>query len=111
MDRNYFIQVTEGGATGEIVWKCLLCNSRATTNTLKHSMTEQNKAQVKDIERRKLQHVKASISETSDLHKAIQIEREESEDYETRGKSKMIQNLKYQLHLQTVKGMNAVWRT
>ncbi|CAH7666393.1 hypothetical protein PPACK8108_LOCUS744 [Phakopsora pachyrhizi] len=82
MDRNYFIQVTE-------VWKCLLCNSRATTNTLKHSMTEQNKAQVKDIERRKLQHVKASISETSDLHKAIQIEREESEDYETRGKSKV----------------------
>ncbi|KAI8453482.1 hypothetical protein BY996DRAFT_6414633 [Phakopsora pachyrhizi] len=86
MDRKYFIQITEGGATGDIVWKFLLCNSRATTNILKHSMTEQHKAQVKDIERRTLQHAKTTTSETSDLHKATQIEGEDSEDYETRGK-------------------------
>ncbi|CAH7685629.1 hypothetical protein PPACK8108_LOCUS20196 [Phakopsora pachyrhizi] len=72
MDRKYLIQVTEGGPTGYLVWKCVLFNT-----------------QFKDIEKRHLQHTKRTISETSDLHKAIQIEREDSEDDETRGKSEI----------------------
>ncbi|KAI8461648.1 hypothetical protein BY996DRAFT_6408488 [Phakopsora pachyrhizi] len=89
MDRKYFIQITEGGATGDIVWKCLLCNSRTTTNILKHSMTDQHKAQVKDVERRQLQHANTSKSENSDLHKDIQKEREDSEEMETGGNLEM----------------------
>ncbi|KAI8449849.1 hypothetical protein BY996DRAFT_6417983 [Phakopsora pachyrhizi] len=54
IDSKFFRQITLGGATGDTLWKCLLCNSMPTTNILKHSKTNHHKAQVRAIENRQL---------------------------------------------------------
>ncbi|CAH7673658.1 hypothetical protein PPACK8108_LOCUS8542 [Phakopsora pachyrhizi] len=55
MDTKYFRQITEGGTTGDIMWKCILCNSRATTNIQKHSVSVQHKAQLRNIQKKQLE--------------------------------------------------------
>ncbi|KAI8460603.1 hypothetical protein BY996DRAFT_6409263 [Phakopsora pachyrhizi] len=44
MDPKHFRQITQGGTIDNIMWKCYLCNTRATTNIVKHSNTKHHKA-------------------------------------------------------------------
>ncbi|KAI8455366.1 hypothetical protein BY996DRAFT_8686339 [Phakopsora pachyrhizi] len=61
------------------MWKCLLCNSRATTNLVKHSNTEHHKAAVREIERRNNLHEQTSMCPKADLTKNLQMETDESD--------------------------------
>ncbi|CAH7689409.1 hypothetical protein PPACK8108_LOCUS24482 [Phakopsora pachyrhizi] len=62
MDTKYFRQITEGGTTGYIMWKCILCNSRATANIQKHSVSVQHKAQLRNIQKKQLEQKHPSIN-------------------------------------------------
>ncbi|KAI8451252.1 hypothetical protein BY996DRAFT_6432204 [Phakopsora pachyrhizi] len=88
MDQKHFIQVTQGGATRDVVWKCLLCKGRATTNIIKHSMTDQHKAYVKDIERWQFQHADLSNSGRSHSLTGFNIEKDNNDFNEIRDSSK-----------------------
>ncbi|CAH7687836.1 hypothetical protein PPACK8108_LOCUS22686 [Phakopsora pachyrhizi] len=61
------------------MWKCLLCNSRAITNLVKHSNTEHHKAAVREIERRNNLHEQTSMCPKADLTKNLQMETDESD--------------------------------
>ncbi|CAH7666098.1 hypothetical protein PPACK8108_LOCUS419 [Phakopsora pachyrhizi] len=61
------------------MWKCLLCNSRATTNLVKHSNTEHHKAAVREIERRNNLHEQTSMCPKADLTNNLQMETDESD--------------------------------
>ncbi|CAH7670948.1 hypothetical protein BY996DRAFT_6502486 [Phakopsora pachyrhizi] len=47
------------------MWICLLCKNRATTNIIKHSRTENHKAVIREVERRK--HVLAEYSSCQEV--------------------------------------------
>ncbi|KAI8456272.1 hypothetical protein BY996DRAFT_6412515 [Phakopsora pachyrhizi] len=79
MDPNHFRQITHGGTIDNIMWKCLLCNKRATTNLVKHSNTENHKAAVREIERRKNLHEQTSNSLKAGLTKNLQMETDDSD--------------------------------
>ncbi|KAI8457263.1 hypothetical protein BY996DRAFT_8685400 [Phakopsora pachyrhizi] len=79
MDPNHFKQITNGGTIENIMWKCLLCNTRATTNMLKHSSTEHHKAAIREIERRKTLNEQTSISPKAGLTKNLQMVTDDSE--------------------------------
>ncbi|KAI8443855.1 hypothetical protein BY996DRAFT_6426821 [Phakopsora pachyrhizi] len=79
MDPNHFKQITNGGTIENIMWKCLLCNTRATTNMLKHSSTEHHKAAIREIERRKKLNEQTSISLKAGLTKNLQMVTDDSE--------------------------------
>ncbi|KAI8457807.1 hypothetical protein BY996DRAFT_8420195 [Phakopsora pachyrhizi] len=61
------------------MWKCLLCNTRATTNLVKHSNTEHHKAAVREIERRNNLHEQTSKSLKAELTKNLQMETYDSD--------------------------------
>ncbi|KAI8448282.1 hypothetical protein BY996DRAFT_6484056 [Phakopsora pachyrhizi] len=61
------------------MWKCLLCNTRATTNMVKHSSTEHHKATVREIEKRKKSNEQTSNSLKAGLTKNLQMETDDSE--------------------------------
>ncbi|KAI8458797.1 hypothetical protein BY996DRAFT_6410637 [Phakopsora pachyrhizi] len=79
MDPKHFRQITHGGTIDNIMWKCLLCNSRATTNLVKHSNTEHHKAAVREIERRNNLHEQTSMCPKADLTNNLQMETDESD--------------------------------
>ncbi|KAI8446222.1 hypothetical protein BY996DRAFT_8458912 [Phakopsora pachyrhizi] len=79
MDPKHFRQITHGGTIDNIMWKCLLCNSRATTNLVKHSNTEHHKAAVREIERRNNLHEQTSMCPKADMTKNLQMETDESD--------------------------------
>ncbi|KAI8456160.1 hypothetical protein BY996DRAFT_6412618 [Phakopsora pachyrhizi] len=79
MDPNHFKQITNGGTIENIMWKCLLCNTRATNNMLKHSSTEHHKAAVREIERRKKLNEQTSNSLNAGLTKNLQMVTDDSE--------------------------------
>ncbi|KAI8458054.1 hypothetical protein BY996DRAFT_6411177 [Phakopsora pachyrhizi] len=79
MDPKHFRQITHGGTIDNIMWKCLLCNTRATTNLVKHSNTELHKAAVREIERRNNLHDQTSMCPKADLTKNLQMETDDSD--------------------------------
>ncbi|KAI8453744.1 hypothetical protein BY996DRAFT_6414440 [Phakopsora pachyrhizi] len=79
MDPKHFRQITHGRTIDNIVWKCLLCNTRATTNLVKHSNTEHHKAAVREIERRNNLLQQTSMCLKADLTKNLQMETDESD--------------------------------
>ncbi|CAH7686680.1 hypothetical protein PPACK8108_LOCUS21366 [Phakopsora pachyrhizi] len=89
MDSKYFKQITQGGATGDILWKCLLCNSRATTSIRKHSMTDIHKAQVREVEKRNvINDIKSmSDSENDDMENYLQENNLDIEDQDKNSES------------------------
>ncbi|KAI8445640.1 hypothetical protein BY996DRAFT_6423816 [Phakopsora pachyrhizi] len=89
MDSKYFKQITQGGATGDILWKCLLCNSRATTNIRKHSLTDIHKAQVREVEKRNaINDIKStSDSENDDMENYLQENNLDIEDQDKNSES------------------------
>ncbi|KAI8457360.1 hypothetical protein BY996DRAFT_6411693 [Phakopsora pachyrhizi] len=79
MDPKHFRQITHGGTIDNIMWKCLLCNSRATNNLVKHSNTEHHKAAVREIERRNNLHEQTLMCPKADMTKILQMDTDESD--------------------------------
>ncbi|KAI8445395.1 hypothetical protein BY996DRAFT_6424146 [Phakopsora pachyrhizi] len=80
--------VAQGGAMRDVVWKCLLWKGRATTNIIKHSMTDKHKAYVKDIERRQFQQAELSNSGRYHSLTGFNIEKDNNDVNEIRYSSK-----------------------
>ncbi|KAI8459899.1 hypothetical protein BY996DRAFT_6409842 [Phakopsora pachyrhizi] len=79
MDPKYFKQITQGGPIEDIMWTCLLCKSRATTNIVKHSNTENHKAAVREIERKNKALSQFSNSHKAGLKKCFQMETDDTD--------------------------------
>ncbi|KAI8460946.1 hypothetical protein BY996DRAFT_8683517 [Phakopsora pachyrhizi] len=79
MDPNHSRQITHGRTIDNIMLKCLLCNTRATTNLVKKSNTEHHKAAVREIERRKNLHEQTINSLKAGLTKNLQLETDDSD--------------------------------
>ncbi|CAH7671050.1 hypothetical protein PPACK8108_LOCUS5804 [Phakopsora pachyrhizi] len=90
MDPKYFKQITQGGPIEDIMWTCLLCKSRATTNIVKHSNTKNHKAAVREIERRN-----KALSQCSNSHKAGLKKGFQMETYDTDGDAQTSNEITY----------------
>ncbi|CAH7682371.1 hypothetical protein BY996DRAFT_6582943 [Phakopsora pachyrhizi] len=77
---------------GENIWKCLLCNSRPTTNIIKHSNTENHKNAVREVEKRKQHEGESSSYNWAGVNKYNQMNTEHSECENHRGEASIIFN-------------------